>query len=77
MIGARLHKNDKSSTEASGPFLSHMVTVYHHTKVNIFAKGRRHVRRNCFFHIAIELCLIKSWKGSLVHVRVCWFKDES
>jgi hypothetical protein len=32
-----------------------MVTVYHHTKVNGFAKGRRHVKRNYFFHVAIEL----------------------
>jgi hypothetical protein len=44
---------------ALGPFLSHMVTVYHHTKVNVFAKGRGHAGRNCFFHIAIELSPFK------------------
>jgi hypothetical protein len=44
-------------------------------KVNIFAKGRRHVGRNCFFHVAIELDPFKGWKGDLVNVRVCWVKD--
>jgi hypothetical protein len=62
---------------ASGPFLSRMVTVYHHTKVNVFAKRRRHVRSNCFFYVAKELCPFKGWEGSLVNVRVCWVKDES
>ncbi len=48
-----------------------MVTVYHHTKVNVFAKGRRHVGRNCFIHVAVELCPFKRWKWRLVNVRVC------
>jgi hypothetical protein len=61
--------------EALGPFLSRMVTVYHHTKVKVFAKGRRHVGRNFFFHVAIELHPFKGWKGSLVNVRVCRVKD--
>ncbi len=54
-----------------------MVTVYHHTKVNVFAKGRRHFGRNCFFHVIIKLRPFKGWKGSLVNVRVCQVKDES
>jgi hypothetical protein len=54
-----------------------MVTVYHHRKVNVFAKGRRHNGRNHFFHVAIELCPFKGWEGSLVSLRVCWVKDES
>ncbi len=54
-----------------------MVTVYHHMNVNVFAKGRRHVGRNCFFHVAIKLHPFKGWKSSLVNVRVCWVKNES
>ncbi len=54
-----------------------MVTVYHHTEVNVFANGRRHVGRNCFFHVAIKLHPIKRLKGSQVNVRVCGVKDES
>jgi hypothetical protein len=62
---------------ALGPFVSRMVTVYYHKKVNVFAKWRGHIGRNCFFHVAIKLRPIKRWKGSLVNVRVSRVKDES
>ncbi len=62
---------------ASGIFISLMVTVYHHVKVNVFAKWRRHIGRNCFFYVAVKLRLIIRWKGSLVNVRVSQVKDKS
>ncbi len=62
---------------ALGRFVSRMVTINHHVKVNILAKWRRHVWRDCLFHITIELRPVINWEGILVNVRVSRVKDES
>jgi len=54
-----------------------MVTINHHVKVNIFAKWRRHVRRDGLDHITIELHPVILRKGRMVNVRVSRVKDES
>jgi hypothetical protein len=47
----------------SGPFISRMVTVYHHAKVDVFAKWRRHIGKNCFFHVAVNSVQSKDGKA--------------
>jgi hypothetical protein len=73
MIGAKLQKMIKAVREhlvLFSPAWSLSIII------NVFAKGRRHVKRNCFFHIALQLRPFKGWEGSLVNVRVNWVKDE-
>ncbi len=53
-----------------GSFLPGMVTVAHHANIKVFAQGRRHVRRDSFFDIAVELCSVVLWKGVHVNGRV-------
>ncbi len=61
----------------SGQLVSGVVTVHHHTEVNLFSKGLWHIGWDCFRDISIEFGLVKSWKRIQVNIRVCRVKDKS
>ncbi len=62
---------------ASGQFFFGVVTVHHHSEVDIFSEGLWHIGWDCFRDISIEFGPVKGWKRIQVDIQVCRVKDKS
>ena len=81
-LGNQLDKSQVAEDQDTGArtastLATSMVTIAHHADVNLLPKGFRHVKRNSFRDIAIELGPVALGKVTLINERIGRVKDES
>jgi hypothetical protein len=74
---SQVAEDQDARSRMTGTLATSMVAVAHHANFNFLPQEFRHVMRNCFRHIIVELGPVILGKVTLINDRVSWVKYKS